>query len=588
MAACVGGRVQLPGYPFERQRYWVEPDPDGERATRKPAATDLSDWFYTPVWKQSVGTMTDVANPGLPRRFLVFVDDEGLADRLGARLSLLGEMHYVRKGRAFAHLPGNVFTIDPARPDHYEALVGHFDVLPDTIVHLWGVSTESSLDVVEACGFFSLLFLAQALGDRALPHPVALRVVSSNMHRIAGEREPLPEKATVLGPCKVLPQEYPQIECRSIDIDLDELGDARSEVLVDLLSVEIGSRAADPVVALRGGWRYTQVFEPVRLTSAVRGTVRLKPRGTYLLTGGLGGIALEIADYLATTHQARLVMVGRSTFPPMEKWESWTRDRGEHDAISRKIARLQAIRNAGGDVLVCSADVADLEAMRGVWQKAADVFGRIDGVFHAAGLAGGGLAQLKTRDMAASVLDVKVRGTLVLDTLCTESQPDFLMLCSSLSSVVGGVGHVDYCGANAFLDAFAHSRRGTRPYTVAVDWNAWQGVGMAVDVHLPQDLEAWRAAIHKTGISAGEGVEAVVRILDSGLSQCAVSTENLARLIQENFSFTPPTGAERTSTAVAHARPKLSVGYVEPRNADRARSGAGLAGAARHRSRRRP
>ena len=559
-------RVQLPGYPFERQRYWVEPVAESRPAVPELTTHDLADWFYTPVWKQSVGTVGAAVSAG-PRRFLMFADEHGVADRLRSRLSRFGDVYSVKKGHSFAHLTGNVFSIDPARPDHYDALLDQFDDVPETVVHLWGVSSGQSLEAIEESGFFSLLFLAQAFGNRALPRPVALRVVSSNMHRIAGERDALPEKATVLGPCKVIPQEYPKLDCSSIDVDLGDLAGSRADVLIDALIDEIVSPAGDALVALRGVSRYTQAFEPVRLAASDRPTPRLKERGTYLITGGLGGMALEIAGYLASACKARLVLVGRSAFPPQAQWAAWIRDHGDGDPVSRKIARLQAIRNAGGDVLVCSADVADLEAMRSVWHRAADVFGRIDGVFHAAGLAGGGLAQLKTRAMAASVLDVKVRGTLVIDTLCAESRPDFLMLCSSLSSVVGGVGHVDYCGANAFLDAFAHARRGTRPYTVAVDWNAWQGVGMAVDVNLPQDLHAWRAAIHKTGISAREGTDAVVRILDSGLSQCAVSTENLARLIEEKFSFTPPTEAATAPRAVeAHARPRLSVGYVEPRS----------------------
>ena len=143
----------------------------------------------------------------------------------------------------------------------------------------------------------------------------------------------------------------------------------------------------------------------------------------------------------------------------------------------------------GAEVLALGADAADAERMREVVRLARERFGRIDGVIHAAGISPGGIIEAKTPDAAARVLAPKVQGTRVLEELFGEERLDFLALFSSLSSVTGAFGQVDYCAANAFLDAFAHyhsSRYGTP--TVAVNWDTWREVGMAVKAATPLGL----------------------------------------------------------------------------------------------------
>ncbi len=157
-------------------------------------------------------------------------------------------------------------------------------------------------------------------------------------------------------------------------------------------------------------------------------------------------------------------------------------------------------------------------------------------MIHAAGIAGGGIIQLKTPEMASRVFAPKLRGALVLDAIFKDVKLDFLVLCSSLSSILGGAGQVDYCAANAFLDAFAHrftSNTGT--FAVAINWPTWQEVGMAVNTMVPPDLKEGREEALRQGILSKEGVDAFSRILNCTLSQVVVSTAR----------FTGMDGAER-------------------------------------------
>jgi thioesterase domain-containing protein/NAD(P)-dependent dehydrogenase (short-subunit alcohol dehydrogenase family) len=199
----------------------------------------------------------------------------------------------------------------------------------------------------------------------------------------------------------------------------------------------------------------------------------------YLITGGLGGVGLTLADHLARSFQARLILVGRSALPLREQWDKWLAIRPTHDRTSRMIHRVRAMEALGAEVLVASADVANPCDVQNVVNLARKRFGRIDGVFHTAGLLQDGIIQLKDRGTVGRVLDPKVAGTLVLEEALTDPL-DFMVLFSSVSALNGLPGQVDYAAANAFLDAFAHRSSTTgSTWTLSVNWSAWQEVGMA-------------------------------------------------------------------------------------------------------------
>ncbi|WP_255211058.1 SDR family NAD(P)-dependent oxidoreductase, partial [Methylogaea oryzae] len=196
-------------------------------------------------------------------------------------------------------------------------------------------------------------------------------------------------------------------------------------------------------------------FEPVRAPAAAETPPPLKQQGVYLITGGLGGIGLSLARYLAQTVQAKLVLTGRTAPPPREDWANYRASRAEDDPLCRQLREIEHIEALGGEVLALGADVCRLQDMEAVLAEAEARFGRIDGIVHAAGLPGDGVIQLKSREAAAAVLSPKVQGSLVVGTLAQRLEGlDFLLFCSSLSSVLGtAAGQIDYCAANAFVDA---------------------------------------------------------------------------------------------------------------------------------------
>jgi acyl transferase domain-containing protein/thioesterase domain-containing protein len=399
------------------------------------------------------------------------------------------DVYVVRAGRRFRQKKEREFVVHPGREDDYKSLLNALDARAagiGRIVHLWNVPPDSSgggrLEYWLDRGLFSLTGLAKAVGHVGWEHRIDLAVVSSGLQQIAGETRVQVVKATMHGPCRVIPREFPNMTSRSIDVQPTSPGTWQRERLVRQLLAELRANPDDGIVAYRAADRWVQRCEPLTLPS--RGpVVPLRRGGVYLITGGLGGIGLVFAEYLARTVQANLVLVGRTALPPRSEWKGWPSSREPHDPIGSKIECIQRCEASGGTVLVASADVTHYTQMRAVIAEARRRFGTIHGVIHAAGAMDDGLIQTKTTESLRAVLAPKVQGTLVLEEVLGDVPLDFCVLCSSVSSIFGFQGHVDYTAANAFLDAFAASRSTRRPgKTVAINWCVWRDVGMAARV----------------------------------------------------------------------------------------------------------
>ena len=570
-------RVPLPSYPFERQRYWITPQsvlaPAAGRRSAQ-AKQDLADWFYLPFWKPS---LPPVRATGERERWLIFQDGCGLGAGLARRLAQAGqEVVAVTAGQSFVRIDDRTYVINPRLREHYDTLlaaVRGLDAEPDVIVHMWSVTADDrgrpepvDFEAAQEAGFYSLLFLAQALEAQEIGGPVQIVAVSNNMQSVTGEAVLCPEKATILGLCKVLPQEYPNISCRGVDIVLPDPQSRRTEQLLDLLAAELLAPPADPVVAYRDGQRWVQGFEPVRLDDG-GSAARLRERGVYMITGGLGGIGLEIAGYLARTVQARLALIGRSGLPPRADWDGWLATHAEQDGVSRRIRSVRALEELGAEVLVISADVADPEQMRAAISRIHERFGALHGVVHSAGAVGRAFfhaAQQTGRAEAAEQFRAKVHGTVVLEQVLGDSRLDFCFLMSSLSSVLGGLGFGAYAAANLFMDAFVrkHNRFGAVAWT-SVNWDAWQPTAEQGQALAPEDLSA------EFVILPGEGVAAFERILSTGaLPQIVVSTGDLpARLDQWiRLDALREAAPAPVDAAALHPRPGLQNPYIAPRN----------------------
>jgi acyl transferase domain-containing protein/acyl carrier protein len=565
-------RIPLPTYPFERQRYWVDEPSHDVAALVEKKNLNLDDWFYSPAWSRSVIPVSqqDTSSHG---PYLILMDELGLGDHVARQLEEHGEkITQVQIGRSYAVLEeGEKYVLNPALQNDYESLFADLNQcnrMPLTVLHFWGIDPVNQADAneLQRCqekGFYSLLFIAQLLnGGR---HPKRIEVITQGVHDCGMGETLCPEKAMVLGPCRVMTDEYPELSCRNIDLlqtnkDLQALA---TEILT-----EIDAAGGDTVVAYRDGQRLVQRFLSMPLTVAPTQPARLRQRGVYLITGGLGGIGLALAHDLAQSVNARLVITSRTQFPQREKWQQWLDENKQNDAVSQKILKLRKIESDGAEVLVLSADVADESQMRTVLQHAEDRFGPINGVIHSAGVGGGGIIQAKVQSESAAAMAAKVEGTRLLSRLLPASNLDFMVLCSSLASILGGASRVDYCAANAYLDAFAsYNHRLSGTPTITINWDTWGEVGMAVETELPGEMAERRDRLVKLGMTSAEGVEAFRRALAAQPlpPQILVSTRDFnRRLPQSESPAQTETATEIAEVTEQQPQPEHRGGFARP------------------------
>ncbi|WP_437982707.1 type I polyketide synthase [Sorangium sp. So ce117] len=536
-------RVALPATPFERKRYWLE-RPDAREATStsvgcststsvRASSSDLDGFFYVPSWKRSPLEPLAPAADADEARWLVFTDEEAIGHRLVERLERAGrQVTRVRSGERFERVAERSFTLRLDQPEDYAALIRDLGASagpPTRVVHAFSLgdprghhdaARETQLDPgafreAQRRGSASLLWLARALGQQ--PGAAHLVALASGLHDLTGRESLRPEHAPLLGICRSVPLEYPHVRCRVIDLEAPVPDASEADRVVERILAEARSDAADTVVAYRGHHRWAPAVEPVALRPAQGAHPLLRERGVYLITGGLGGIGLRLADHLARTVRARLILTGRSA------------------PTDEQRARLLSLEQAGAEVVALRADVADASQMRAAAREALDRFGALHGVIHAAGVAAGGLIDRLTADALDAELGPKALGALSIDEIARAHEPDFVLLCSSITALSGGLARAGYAAANAFLDAYAQAcaRRGG-PYTVAVNLDRWRNVGMAARAEA-RLLALGLDDVILDGMSPEEGQQVFHRVLSqAALPQVIVSVRPLHGLPRDD------------------------------------------------------
>ena len=566
-------RAHLPGYPFERRRYWADEEPEEASLPVVLKEPDITDWFYAPTWEYALDPDADPATTE-PTRWLVFDEDRGLGSAVTRRLQAAGhDVTVVRPGRSFESPDGTTFTIDPgSRPD-YNALFDRLAAenrLPQNILHMWTVgevkealSDGELLERWQQRGFYSLLYVAQALVTKNVATPVQLVAASTGLHVVTGDELVCPAKALLLGVCRAVPQEYPHIAVRSVDVEVRP-GDRASEELAGAQLVgEFADEELRPTVAYRNGQRWLQVFEPLQLDETPSAFSSLRWQGTYLITGGLGRIGLELARQLAAFARARLVLVGRTAIPDRAEWDDWLAAHDEDDRVGAVIRRLREIEDEGAEVLTVQADVADLGQMRAAVAAAHARFGRLDGVIHGAGnVTADGFFAIGEADpgRCERQFQAKVRGLVTLDAALRHEPLDMVVLLSSISSVLAGLGYVAYGAGNAFMDAFAQQRDGDGDVRwISIDWDTWEFAS----------ADGTEADAVPLSLRPDEGAEAFRRIVPTvNIPQVVVSTGYLPDRIRQWVDVRSLREGLEMRTRQAerfHSRPDIGTVHVAPR-----------------------
>ena len=316
--------------------------------------------------------------------------------------------------------------------------------------------------------------------------------------------------------------EHPNLIGQVIGID----SGLETERIVETL-VENSRSASDNRIRYANGKRYVQRFEESNLesdsttplrqhsnTPALRyPNIPLKQHGTYLITGGAGGLGYLVAKEIAErTKDVTLILVGRS---PLNK---------------EKDAQLKELERMGSRAEYRQVDVTQKEAVADLTQSIQEKFGSLQGIIHAAGVIQDSFVLKKSKDELQKVLAPKVTGLVNLDQASTKFSLDFFLLFSSATGVLGGQGQADYGCANTFMDSYSQYRNDLlarnlrRGKTLAISWPLWAEGGMTVDVTTEKLLTQHMGMVP---MATSSGIRALYQGLVSDKDQMIVMEGNV-------------------------------------------------------------
>ncbi|WP_055551911.1 SDR family NAD(P)-dependent oxidoreductase [Streptomyces kanamyceticus] len=462
-------------------------------------------FFYEQAW-QDQPLAPDA--PADADAVLVLADTDATARNLAA-LSGGRRVIDVRTATVFARTGPDRYAVDPTHPADFERLLTELErdgVRSLDVVHMWGLTTEpvpygrqgaarqaeEALDAAFARGLGALRSLVLAADAVRLAGRVRCAYVLAET-----ESGPRPDQEAAAGFALSTTGVLPRFELFTVTC-ADGL--AETPELPGLLAAELaqGGRLTGAEVRHAKAGRQVRALRRAEAATTSPGDVNpLKPHGTYLVTGGTGGIGLVLARHLASTYQARLVLVSRSAEQPRAR------------TAADELAAL------GGEVLLVAADTADPAAMRTAVTRAKERFGHLDGVFHLAGAADQGTVLEADLARFTELLSAKAHGVMLLDALTADEPLDVFVAFSSIASVVGDFGACAYAAANRFLDSYAAQRDArvregrASGRTLSLAWPLWRIGG--VDALMGEDERAGYQ--RRTGMREFTGAEGM-RALD--------------------------------------------------------------------------
>ena len=521
-------RVPLPTYPFERERHWVD-TPAQPTNAKLARHENVADWLFAPTWRRDESF--DRNRCALSDSWIVMARPGALATALLDELANAGaDAIFVEMSDSYAAVDKRRFKVRLGESDDLAAMTRQLQARRTTVrgaIYVWTGATDRMAGAV--AGYNGLVSLAETLQLTNDGRNASLVVATFGTQSVLGEPVRDVTASLALGPVLVLPTEVPGLSARLVDFE-EEWAAVAPTAVANALIHEADSGDGENIVAWRGGRRWVRRYDKLALPGADPGHLPLKSRGAYLITGGLGGVGLTLARWLAQCCSARLLLTGRTALPERTDWDRVLAEQAQDSAICRAIMAVRDIETEGGEVIVARADAADSEQMEAAIGLARSRWGEIEGVIHAAGIAGNGrFAFLKSPADVEAVLSPKMNGLDVLTRLLGARSLDFVVLMSSINAVVGAPGACDYAAGNAVLDAFADSEQRPAAWrnVIAFDWAAWRDVGMAANLVVAESRRAlWQENL-RSGIPSPAGIEVFSRVLAAGPRRVVVTPHNL-------------------------------------------------------------
>ncbi|MDJ1175532.1 type I polyketide synthase [Roseofilum capinflatum] len=525
----------------------------------KSFGLDLDEWYYQVQWQPSdtsaalSAALPDVTEPAVETQektgtYLVLAPNQTWGDRLSKVLSENGYSAILAyPGDSYQQIDDHHYQLQPTAVEDFRQWLDGVRAQEENllgILHLWslaethglpkkkkrGKSPSPGMAQMQELTCASILHLLQSSPSvNDLP---PLWLITQGAQQVGEESLVAPLSSLLWGLGKVIPMEHPELNCRCVDLD-PSAKSPETDLITELLSalrLRSGSADGENQVAYRNGERqvmrmvrgqvdstggFTQLSFGVRAGSVGAGFAsrhetpgsRLEDQklgepapteaaeSSYLITGGLGSLGLELAQWLASNGAGHLILTGRSN-PSNLAQET-----------------IQNIEETGVTVSVILGDM-------GQESDVADLFKQIKklpplkGVIHAAGLLDDGVLQQMTWERFTQVLAPKVAGAWYLHQFTKDLPLDFFVCFSSITSLLGSPGQGNYAAANGFLDAIAAYRRSLGLPGLSINWGPWANIGLAARMGAQQQNRLADQGIQM--IPSEQGLQAFEELLGMG------------------------------------------------------------------------
>ncbi len=519
-------RLALPVYPFERQNFHLRENPfsilQDKRNNKKLLSkkADMANWFYVQLWQQSV-LLSDKQKFIAGLSWLIFAN----RDKVGAKLveELKGQKQKVITvfhGDKFSQLSSNEFEINIVNTADYIRLFKIFsneNQQFDKIIHLWSMPANSSdrsennIPINREDNFYSLLNIIQTSRSYKIYNRLQLGLIIPQVFSITGEEALYPEYSLLYGLGLVVPQEYPDIDCFTLDLEIPETENEQTctEISSQILEFFL-CQQSESLISYRNNIRWKPLYQPVKLKKELIQENLFKKNGVYVITGGAGKIGWIISEYLAQTYQAKVIIIQRS-FPVKSEWDRWLKSNHEDNTISIMINNMQKLEQEGAQFEIYQSDITNEKRMKVIFTSIDQHHQMINGVIHCAGNMGDHFFNTidnLDKTQCQVIFAPKIEGVMILERILENRKLDFCLLMSSTASILGGIGFAAYAAANIFMDAFTakHNKYSDQKWTI-VNWESWYGKY--------EERLISNSSIGELKMSPEEGLDAFQRVIST-------------------------------------------------------------------------
>lgn len=526
---CSPRRIELPSYPFQREQYWaahpismpttqeqgwlsVQPQSVPLQTETIGRAHEIAESGYrsSPLPEESEVLMSfeevwareDLPHDGSlswkPRTLLCFLNEDEHKQQLLAMVrerSPETRVMFISRHTPDTGLSVDEHTLTVTDPKAYaDALANVKERFPevDSVLYMWAMENPAL-----SCDYASIVHIIQAMASARLkPKQLLLAGRYSNpLERCHLE--------SWIGFERSLGQVMQGIQVTTAIFAADSGREERPQAWSPHIWDELGAGLGQSVLYEEGDRRVCRVRPLAHQELSVDGpsvSSWIREGGTYLITGGCGGLGLQFAKHAGARHAVNLILTGRSPLEPAKRPE------------------IDALEALGCSVYYLQADLCDIEAMRNGLDEARRRFGKIDGVLHAAGISDSRNILQKDAEAFLQVLAPKISGTLILDELLESDPPEFVTYFGSSSAVLGDFGACDYAVGNRFEMAYAqHRSDSVIGKTRIINWPLWKEGGMGF--YDPDSTDMYLRTSGLRLLETGEGLDAFDRILASKPTQ---------------------------------------------------------------------